>query len=258
MEDVLEKVNAWVCVSCIPVCCYNPIGLKRMGDKLGKVLKIDHSTQYVCRGRFVKFYVETKGTGGCNQWTLYKDAVELRTRIAIFEPKPASVGHSDSNGFSGVKVAEDFYSEGSQPSSVDRMDESAETSELEQRTKVLEMVMGRILSHLIPDDPLIPLLNRGDHLVEVVGCNFLALSNMVVLTKPRGRGKLNLEPSLSKLNEELLKKNNELEKQLEGMYKSIDELRSLRSCQQVVSLDSAPLSMPSQHSLIKKGSRFLI
>ncbi|GLU04071.1 hypothetical protein SLE2022_212360 [Rubroshorea leprosula] len=29
-----------------------------MGDKLGKVLKIDHSSQYVCRGRFAKFYVE--------------------------------------------------------------------------------------------------------------------------------------------------------------------------------------------------------
>ncbi|GLT56165.1 hypothetical protein SLA2020_292320 [Shorea laevis] len=46
-EDVLEKVNAWVRVSRIPVWCYNPIGLKRIGDKLGKVLKIDHSTQYV-------------------------------------------------------------------------------------------------------------------------------------------------------------------------------------------------------------------
>ncbi|GKV52487.1 hypothetical protein SLEP1_g59063 [Rubroshorea leprosula] len=38
--------------------------------------------------------------------------------------------------------------------------EPARTTELEERTRVLEMAMGRILARLIPDDLLIPLLNR--------------------------------------------------------------------------------------------------
>ncbi|GKV51507.1 hypothetical protein SLEP1_g58152 [Rubroshorea leprosula] len=45
---------------------------------------------------------------------------------------------------------------------------AAQTTELEERTKVLEMAMGKILSRLIPDDPLIPLLNRGEQSTTVV------------------------------------------------------------------------------------------
>ncbi|GKV15610.1 hypothetical protein SLEP1_g26386 [Rubroshorea leprosula] len=105
------------------------------------------------------------------------------------------------------------------------------------------MAIGRILSCLIPDDPLIPLLNKGGHPTKVVACDSPTLSNVVVPTKPKGSGKLNLEPSSSKLNEELLKKNNELEKQLESIQKSIDKLKIPRSRQQVLDLDSAPLSI---------------
>lgn len=57
-EDILEKVNAWIRVSGILVWCYNPIGFKCIGDKLGKVMKIDHSTKYVYRGKYAKFCVE--------------------------------------------------------------------------------------------------------------------------------------------------------------------------------------------------------
>ncbi|GKV28098.1 hypothetical protein SLEP1_g37189 [Rubroshorea leprosula] len=121
--------------------------------------------------------------------------------------------------------------------------ESARTSKLEERTRVLEMAMGRILSHLIPDDPLIPLLNRGDQLVEIATCNSSALSNVVVPTKPRGSGKSNLEPSSSKHNDELMRKDVDLERQLKDIQKSIDELRSLRSRQQALDLDSASLNL---------------
>ncbi|GKV26793.1 hypothetical protein SLEP1_g36028 [Rubroshorea leprosula] len=75
-------------------------------------------------------------------------------------------------------------------------------------------------------------------------CNSPTLSKVVVPTKPRGSGKLNPKPSLSKLNEELLKKNIELEKQLEGLQKSIDELKSPRLRQQAPDLDSATLNLP--------------
>ncbi|GKV30782.1 hypothetical protein SLEP1_g39562 [Rubroshorea leprosula] len=60
--------------------------------------------------------------------------------------------------------------------------ESARTSELEERTRVQEIAMGKILSRLIPDDPLIPLLNRGEQPVAVVTTrNSPALSNALDL-----------------------------------------------------------------------------
>ncbi|GKU95365.1 hypothetical protein SLEP1_g8732 [Rubroshorea leprosula] len=91
--------------------------------------------------------------------------------------------------------------------------EAARTTELEERTRVLEMTMGKILSCLIPDDSLIPLLNRGEQPAAVVATrNSPALSNVVVPTKPRGSGRLNPEPSSSKHSDELMKKNAKLEK----------------------------------------------
>ncbi|GKV24654.1 hypothetical protein SLEP1_g34238 [Rubroshorea leprosula] len=126
----------------------------------------------------------------------------------------------------------------------ERSAEPARTTELEERTRVLEMAMGKILARLIPDDPLIPLLNRDAQPTTVVATrNSPALSNVVVPTRPRGSGRLNPEPSSSKHNEELLKKNADLERQLKDVQKSIDELKSPRSHQQTLDLDSAPLNL---------------
>ncbi|GKV23708.1 hypothetical protein SLEP1_g33407 [Rubroshorea leprosula] len=61
--------------------------------------------------------------------------------------------------------------------------------------------------------------------------------------RPRGRGKLNNEPSSSKHSEELMRKNADLERQLRDVQKSIDELKSPRSHQQTLDLDSAPLNL---------------
>ncbi|GKU99761.1 hypothetical protein SLEP1_g12559 [Rubroshorea leprosula] len=106
------------------------------------------------------------------------------------------------------------------------------------------MAMGKILARLIPDDPLIPLLNRDAQPTAVVATrNSSALSNIVVPTKPRGNGKLNNEPSSSKHSEELMRKNVDLERQLWDVQKSIDELKSPRSHQQTLDLDSAPLNL---------------
>ncbi|GKV06462.1 hypothetical protein SLEP1_g18360 [Rubroshorea leprosula] len=126
----------------------------------------------------------------------------------------------------------------------ERSTKPARTTELEERTRVLEMAMGKILAHLIPDDPLIPLLNRDAQPAAVVATrNSPALSNIAVPTRPRGSGKLNIEPSSSKHSEELLKKNAELERQLRDVQKSIGELKSPRSYQQTLDLDSAPLNL---------------
>ncbi|GKV30474.1 hypothetical protein SLEP1_g39278 [Rubroshorea leprosula] len=126
----------------------------------------------------------------------------------------------------------------------ERSTEPARTTELEERTRVLEMAMGKILARLIPDDPLIPLLNRDAQPAAVVATrNSSALSNIVVPTRPRGSGKLNIEPSSSKHSEELLRKNADLERQLRDVQKFIDELKSPRSYQQTLDLDSAPLNL---------------
>ncbi|GKV19153.1 hypothetical protein SLEP1_g29446 [Rubroshorea leprosula] len=118
------------------------------------------------------------------------------------------------------------------------------TTELEERTRILEMAMGKILACLIPDDPLIPLLNRDAQPAAVVATrNSPTLSNIIVPTRPRGSGKLNIEPRSSKHNEELMRKNADLERQLRDVQKSIDELRSPRSHQHTLDLDSAPLNL---------------
>ncbi|GLT28344.1 hypothetical protein SLA2020_032840 [Shorea laevis] len=106
------------------------------------------------------------------------------------------------------------------------------------------MAIGRILSRLIPDDPLIPLLSGGEHQAAVVAtCNSPALSNVAVPTRPKRSGKSNHEPSSSKHGKELMKKNADLERQLKDIQKSIDKLKSPRSRQQALDLDSAPLNL---------------
>ncbi|GKU91005.1 hypothetical protein SLEP1_g4936 [Rubroshorea leprosula] len=126
----------------------------------------------------------------------------------------------------------------------ERLTEPARTTELEERTRVLEMTIGKILARLIPNDPLIPLLNIDAQPAAVVTTrNSPALSNIVVPTRPRGSGKSNIEPSLSKHSEELMRKNADLERQLRDVQKSIDELKSPRSHQQTLDLDSALLNL---------------
>ncbi|GKU99596.1 hypothetical protein SLEP1_g12420 [Rubroshorea leprosula] len=128
------------------------------------------------------------------------------------------------------------------------------TIELEKRTRVLEMAMGKILDRLIPDDPLIPLLNRDTQSAAVVAThNSPTLSKVGVPTRPRGSGKLNPEPSSSKHNEELLKKNADLERQLKDVQKSIDELKSPRSRQQALDLDNAPLNLSIKAKPYQEG-----
>ncbi|GKU88705.1 hypothetical protein SLEP1_g2934 [Rubroshorea leprosula] len=132
----------------------------------------------------------------------------------------------------------------SQQERPERSIEPTRTTELEERTRVLEMAMGKILARLIPDDPLIPLLNRDAQPAVVVATrNSPTLSNIIVPTKPRGSEKLNNEPSSSKHSEELMSKNADLERQLRDVQKSIDELKSPRSHQQTLDLDNAPLNL---------------
>ncbi|GKV37277.1 hypothetical protein SLEP1_g45325 [Rubroshorea leprosula] len=91
------------------------------------------------------------------------------------------------------------------------------------------------------DDERTP--TRGEQPAEIVTCNSPALSNTVMLTMPRGSGRSNHEPSSSKHNEELVRKNANLKRQFKDVQRSIDELKSSKSCQQALNLDSAPLNL---------------
>ncbi|GKV04877.1 hypothetical protein SLEP1_g16974 [Rubroshorea leprosula] len=84
----------------------------------------------------------------------------------------------------------------SQQERPERSTEPAWTTELEERTRLLKMAMGKILARLIPDDLLIPLLNKD------------------------------AQPAA-----------------LRDIQKSIDELKSPRSHQQTLDLDSSPLTL---------------
>ncbi|GKV31333.1 hypothetical protein SLEP1_g40029 [Rubroshorea leprosula] len=119
----------------------------------------------------------------------------------------------------------------SQQEQPERSTEPARTTELEERTRVLEMEMGKILARLIPDDPLIPLLNRDAQPAAVVATrNSPALSNIVVPTKPRGSGRLNNEPSSSKHSEELMRKNADLKRQLWDAIMRIQNANDAMMC----------------------------
>ncbi|GKV49432.1 hypothetical protein SLEP1_g56182 [Rubroshorea leprosula] len=112
----------------------------------------------------------------------------------------------------------------------ERSMEPARTVELEERTRILEMVMGKILARLIPDYPLIPLLNRDAQPATIASRNSPALSNILMPTKPIGSGRLNNEPSSSKHSEELMRKNADLERQLRDVHQKEGE--SLRDYMQ--------------------------
>ncbi|GLT26318.1 hypothetical protein SLA2020_013970 [Shorea laevis] len=57
-NDELERITVWVCVPQASIWCPNEVGLNRMGEQIGKVIKLDYLSQYACRGKYAKFCVE--------------------------------------------------------------------------------------------------------------------------------------------------------------------------------------------------------
>ncbi|GKV14870.1 hypothetical protein SLEP1_g25676 [Rubroshorea leprosula] len=155
-----------------------------------------------------------------------------------------------------VEAAEDFNSEdkmvrtftGIRPPR-DEMDEQEDTQLSEPglnnyRTMPRNLVVGGAEQDQLSgtDDERTP-TGDAQPAAVVAARNSPTLSNIVVPTRPRGSGKLNIEPSSSKHSEELMSKNADLERQLRDVQKFIDELKSLRSHQQTLDLDSAPLNL---------------
>ncbi|GLT67936.1 hypothetical protein SLA2020_402090 [Shorea laevis] len=57
-SDVIEKINVWVRIPALPIWCYNDVGMQRVGEQLGKVLKMDYATKHAVRGKYAKVCVE--------------------------------------------------------------------------------------------------------------------------------------------------------------------------------------------------------
>ncbi|XP_031124347.1 uncharacterized protein LOC116027061 [Ipomoea triloba] len=58
IADTTEKVLVWVRFPSIPVEYYNYLSLRRIGNKLGRTVRVDHTTSLVSRGKFARVCVE--------------------------------------------------------------------------------------------------------------------------------------------------------------------------------------------------------
>ncbi|XP_019173801.1 PREDICTED: uncharacterized protein LOC109169373 [Ipomoea nil] len=56
--DVTEKILVWVRIPCLPAEYYNLIFLRKLGNKVGKTIRVDQATSQVSRGMFARICVE--------------------------------------------------------------------------------------------------------------------------------------------------------------------------------------------------------
>lgn len=57
-KDTVDKVTTWVRLPYLPVGYYTENGIKKIGEQIGKVLKMDFSTTHVNKGRFARACIE--------------------------------------------------------------------------------------------------------------------------------------------------------------------------------------------------------
>lgn len=58
MTDKTEKIVVWVRFPCLPIELFDYAFLKKVGEKIGKPIRADHSTDSATRGRFARICVE--------------------------------------------------------------------------------------------------------------------------------------------------------------------------------------------------------
>ncbi|XP_019171914.1 PREDICTED: uncharacterized protein LOC109167348 [Ipomoea nil] len=57
-NDATEKILAWVRVPSLPAEYYNSIFLRKLGNRIGRIVGVDQATSQVSRGMFARFCVE--------------------------------------------------------------------------------------------------------------------------------------------------------------------------------------------------------
>ncbi|XP_019200262.1 PREDICTED: uncharacterized protein LOC109193892 [Ipomoea nil] len=81
MTDKTEKVLVWVRFPCLPIEYYSGIFLRKVGDKIGRPVRVDHATSQASRGRFVRICVEIDVT----KPLLSKFTLEGKRRFIAYE-----------------------------------------------------------------------------------------------------------------------------------------------------------------------------
>ncbi|XP_019150527.1 PREDICTED: uncharacterized protein LOC109147321 [Ipomoea nil] len=76
-SDKTEKMLVWVRIPCIPAEYYNIIFLRKLGNKVGRTIKIDHVTSLVSRGHFARICVEVDITKPLISKFKYNEKVRL-------------------------------------------------------------------------------------------------------------------------------------------------------------------------------------
>ncbi|XP_019173022.1 PREDICTED: uncharacterized protein LOC109168452 [Ipomoea nil] len=74
-SDTTEKVLVWVRIPCISAEYYNIIFLRKLGNKIGRMLRVDQATSLVSRGHFARICVEVDMTKPLISKFKYKDKV---------------------------------------------------------------------------------------------------------------------------------------------------------------------------------------
>ncbi|XP_019182142.1 PREDICTED: uncharacterized protein LOC109177287 [Ipomoea nil] len=74
-SDTTEKVLVWVRIPCLPAEYYNMIFLRKLGNKLGRTIRIDQATSMVSRGMFARICIEVDITKRLISKFKYKNRV---------------------------------------------------------------------------------------------------------------------------------------------------------------------------------------
>ncbi|XP_019186575.1 PREDICTED: uncharacterized protein LOC109181278 [Ipomoea nil] len=74
-SDTTEKVLVWARIPCIPAEYYNYIFLRKLGNKVGRTIRVDQATSLVSRGMFARICVEVDITKPLISKFKYNDKV---------------------------------------------------------------------------------------------------------------------------------------------------------------------------------------
>ncbi|XP_019182128.1 PREDICTED: uncharacterized protein LOC109177272 [Ipomoea nil] len=58
LSDTTEKMLVWARIPCLPAEYYNYIFLRKLGNKVGRTIRVDQATSMVSKGRFARICVE--------------------------------------------------------------------------------------------------------------------------------------------------------------------------------------------------------
>lgn len=102
----IDKTTAWVRIPFLPIKWYHPIFLNRLGNRLGKLVRVEETTESASWGKFARIYVEldlSKPLASKFKMRRYYKRLDYeRLRLVCF--KCIIYGHRMEDYTSGVEV----------------------------------------------------------------------------------------------------------------------------------------------------------